>query len=244
LDVHCHTISSGHAYSTISENAAHAAKIGLTHIGIADHAPGLTGGAHLFHFANLWSLPDVINGVRVFKGAECSIMNIDGKLDLPDDVLGRMEFVIASMHRPAFPPSDRERHTRAMIAAMESQNMHILGHPGDFWYDIDVEAVIEAAARTRTIIEINNNSLNPGSIRFHGNDALVKILELCKQHNVPVLASSDAHFSTYVGELSRAKALIEAVGLDESLVLNTCEKRFLSAIENKRQVLAAQSQQA
>ncbi|MCL2388696.1 MAG: PHP domain-containing protein, partial [Defluviitaleaceae bacterium] len=82
LDVHCHTVNSGHAYSTVSENAAHAAQIGMECIGISDHAPGMPGGAHIYHFSNLWSLPEIINGVRVFKGAECNIMNINGDLDL------------------------------------------------------------------------------------------------------------------------------------------------------------------
>ncbi|MDR0272025.1 MAG: PHP domain-containing protein, partial [Clostridiales bacterium] len=163
LDVHCHTVNSGHAYSTVSENAVHAANIGLKYIGICDHAPAMPGGAHIYHFINLWSLPSVINGVRVFKGAECNILNENGELDLPSDLLAKMEFVIASFHRGAFPPVDCETHTRAAIAAMENPNMHIIGHPGDWAFEMDVEAVIKAAARTKTIFEINNQSLNPES---------------------------------------------------------------------------------
>jgi putative hydrolase len=234
LDVHCHTVNSGHAYSTVSENAAHAAKIGLKYIGIADHAPGMPGGAHLYNFTNLWSLPAVINGVRVFKGVECNIMDVNGSLDLSADLLDKMEFVIASFHRGSYPPTNRETHTRAVIAAMENKNMHIWGHPYDLFFDVDITAVIEAAARTRTIIEINNQSFNPDSHRFKGQEIGMKILELCKKLKIPVLASSDAHFCADVGNLERAKEMILAARLDEEQVLNTSTERFLAAIEHKR----------
>jgi len=245
LDVHCHTVNSGHAYSTITENAAHAAKIGLTHIGISDHAPEMPGGAHFYHFSNLWTLPEVIHGVRVFKGVECNIKDAEGRLDLPGDLLSDMDYVIASMHRGVIPPTNCATHTRAMILAMEKNpDMHILGHPGCRFFDIDIEAVVDAAARTHTIIEINNQSLIPGSFRFHGDETFLKILEFCKEYKVPILASSDAHYASYVGNLDRAKAIIEAVGINETQVLNTCPERFLTAISKKKGEYHAISGQA
>jgi putative hydrolase len=235
LDVHCHTVLSGHAYSTLAENAAHAASIGMPYIGVSDHAPGMPAGAHLYNFTNLWCLPEEIHGVRVFKGAECNIMNTNGDLDLPDSVLAKLDFVIASLHRGTFPPQNRDTHTRALINAMEhNPYMHILGHPGCRFFDIDIPAVIEAAARTSTIIEINNQSLNPNSYRFKGQDAFLEILHWCKEFAVPVLASSDAHFCTAVGELSRAREVIEKAGISENQVLNTDVELFLSALKKKK----------
>jgi len=237
LDVHIHTVNSGHAYSTVTENAAHAAKIGMPFIGVSDHTPAMPGGAHIYNFSNLWSLPEIVCGVRVFKGAECNILNTDGEIDLPLDILERMEYVIASFHRGTFPPADRETHTRAAIAAMENnKRMHILGHPGDCFFEIDASAVVEAAARTHTIIEINNQSLNPDCYRFNGNDAVMEILKLCKKLNVPVIAASDAHFCTNVGNLSRAKELILAAEIPEELVLNTSVERFLAAVKRKNEM--------
>ena len=234
LDVHVHTINSTHAYSTLSENAEYAADIGLECIGIADHGPGMPGGAHLYHFINLYSLPDTIKGVRVLKGAEANIMNTEGELDLPASVLSKLDFVIAAMHRAPFPPTNSAEHTQAMIKAMENPNVHILGHPGDSWFDIDIEAVVAAAARTRTIIEINNQSLNANSPRFNGYEPYIKILSLCRAMEVPVLASSDAHFCTSIGDVDKARALIESSGLSEAQVVNTGIKRFLDAVAEAR----------
>ncbi|MCL2388734.1 MAG: PHP domain-containing protein, partial [Defluviitaleaceae bacterium] len=120
LDIHCHTVNSGHAYSTIAENAAHAAKVGLTHIGIADHGPDMPGGAHRYHFYNLGALPDYIHGVRILKGIEANILDAKGTLDFPDQYLAMMDFVIASMHREVIVPSTREENTAALVNAMEN----------------------------------------------------------------------------------------------------------------------------
>ena len=194
----------------------------------------MPGGAHLYHFANIWVLPEEICGVRVLKGAEVNILDASGKVDLGSEWLGKMDFVIASLHRGVFPPQDRAAHTQAMINAMENKNVHILGHPGDYFFDIDVEAVVKAAAKTGTIIEINEKTLDPGSYRHMGGDFFARMIELCKLHRVPVLASSDAHFSTLVGDVPRAWALIEASGIDQNLVMNTSADLLLNKINSKR----------
>jgi len=234
LDVHCHTIASNHAYSTVNENAAHAASIGLTHIGMTDHGPTMPDGAHLYAFANQHCLPDYIHGVRVLKGAEVNIEDYSGKVDLPSKLMKRMDFTIASLHRGVCPPSTKEDHTRGYISAMEKPAVSIIGHPCDIHFEIDIEAVVAAAARTGTIIEINNQTLNPNSVRFDGDANQRKLIALCKEYKVPVIASSDAHFCTLVGDVARAKALIEDVGMPESLVLNTSAELFLATVARKR----------
>jgi len=237
LDLHCHTVASSHAFSTISENAAHAASIGLTHIAITDHGPDMPGGAHLYAFANQICLPEYIHGVRVLKSAEVNILNSDGKLDLSSALMLGMDFTIASLHRVIYTPSTKENHTRAIINAMENPAVSILGHPCDAHFDIDIEAIIDAAARTHTIIEINNQTLNPASARYDGDAKQRQLLALCKQYGVPVIAASDAHYSTMVGKLDEAWALIQEAGLPETQVLNTSAELFFAAVAKKRKRL-------
>jgi putative hydrolase len=235
LDVHCHTIASGHAYSTVTENAAHAATLGLTHIGIADHGPAMPGAPHYYFFGNMRIVPEFMHGVRVLKGAEVNICDLDGKLDLSEEIMGRMDFIIASLHRGIVAPTNKADHTRAMINAMQNKRVSILGHPGDAWFDIDFEAVAEAAAKTQTIIEINNQTLNPVSLRYHGEEPQQKLIALCKAYDVPLLASSDAHYHTTVGELSAAKKLILEAGIPANHVLNTDPALFFAAVAKKRE---------
>jgi len=238
LDLHCHTISSGHAYSTITENAAHAASVGITHMGIADHGPNMPGGAHLFHFMNLSVLPNIIHGVSVLKGMEANIISYYGELDLPRAALEKMDFVIASLHRVVLPASSRKMNTNAIIGAMKNPNVHIIGHPNDISYDIDIKAVVEAAARTRTILEINDSSLIPGSFRFNGEEEIAETIALCKAYGVQILASSDAHYCTSVGSFGLAKPLIEASRIPEALVINTCAEKLSSAIRAKKELMS------
>ena len=236
LDVHCHTVASGHAYSTLSENAAHAASIGLTHIAIADHGPAMPGGAHLYSIYNQECLPDYIHGVKIIKSAEVNITDAKGGLDLPDELLARLDLAIASLHRVVCTPSKKDIHTRSLINAMQHPCVNILGHPIDTHFEIDIKAVVLEAARTNTIIEINNHSLSPASFRYskEGDAPHMELLALCKEHNVPVIAASDAHFCTSVGNFTHAKALIELAGMPEDLVLNTCADRLFDAVRKKK----------
>jgi putative hydrolase len=237
LDIHCHTVLSGHAYSTVTENAEHAASIGLTHIGVSDHGPAMPGGPHLYNFVNLWILPEIIHGVRVLRGAECNIMDEQGALDLEAPVLAQMDFVIAAFHRGTMKMTNSETHTRTLIAAMENnRDMHILGHPFDCWFPSDMPAVLDCAARTGTIIELNNQSLNPEGYRFNGEAIFMDMLKICKEKKIPVIAASDAHHAKQVGNFARAKELIIAAGMPQELVLNTCADRLLAAIAHKRSI--------
>jgi len=236
LDIHCHTTASGHAYSTLDENAAHAASIGFSHIAIADHGPAMPGGAHLFSFGNQVCLPDYIYGVRVLKSAEVNIIDANGGLDVPDHMLMMLDLTIASLHRAVVDASTKVIHTSTLINAMQNPGISILGHPIDSHYEIDTKAVVIEAARTGTILEVNNHSLSPGSARYgeNGEVAHMELLALCKEYKVPILAGSDAHFCTAVGRLDKAKALITSAGMPEELVLNTSAERLLDVVKRKR----------
>jgi putative hydrolase len=99
-DLHTHTLSSGHAYSTIDEMAKGAQKRGLNLIAITDHGPAMPGASHEFHFGNMRILPDILYGVRILTGVEANIFN-DGSLDLPDNRLENLDFVAAGIHSDA-----------------------------------------------------------------------------------------------------------------------------------------------
>jgi putative hydrolase len=234
LDIHCHTLACGHAYCTFMENTAYAAKIGLKLTGVADHGPALPGSCHMFHFANINKIGDTIHGIRFLKGVEANIMDDSGKLDLPDWLLKKLDFVIASLHADCLPPGDKDFNTKTLINTMKNPLVHIIGHPGDVRYPIDIEAITDAAKRSGTILEINNLSLKPETHRYGGDGALREILAHCREKNVPVIAGSDAHVDTDVGNLTLAGKLIEESGIDEKLVLNTDLDRFFEALSVKK----------
>ena len=79
-DMHTHTIASGHAYSTLNELAAEAARKGLLALAVTDHGPALPGGPHIYHFGAMRFFPEHISGVRIFRGIEANILVINGYL--------------------------------------------------------------------------------------------------------------------------------------------------------------------
>ena len=98
-DMHTHTISSGHAYSTVNELAAEAARKGLLAMAITDHGPALPGGPHMYHFGAMRFIPETIGGVRILRGIEANIIDARGSLDLPEHYLSKLDFVMAGHTR-------------------------------------------------------------------------------------------------------------------------------------------------
>lgn len=231
LDIHCHTISSGHAFSTLEENIRVAAEKGLKLIANTDHAPAMPGGAHLFHFYNLRILPEFISGVRILKGAEANITDYRGTIDLDEDVLSNLELVIASLHPPCIDFGSESENTAALIGAMENKSVNIIGHPGDTRYNFNIPAVVQASKETGTLLEINNSSLKPTSFRPGGDIMIRKIVEECIERDVPLIMGSDSHFSADVGNFTESMALLKKLGYPEEKVLNRSAEDFLSFLK-------------
>jgi len=160
---HCHTTASD-GHNSIEEMAEAAQTLGLEYLGIADHsrssiqAHGIDETKLRFQIAAIRKLNKNFRGFRLFAGVECDILR-DGSLDFPDDVLSQLDFVIASVHS-VFNLSEIEM-TQRVIRAMENPFVTVLAHPTGRLllkrepYQIDIRAILDAAARTGTWIELN-----------------------------------------------------------------------------------------
>ncbi len=233
LDVHCHTIASGHAYSTIDEIAGEAAGKGLKMIAITDHGPAIPNGAHPYHFYNMIVLPEYIKGVRILRGIESNIIDLNGRIDVPDDLLQKMELRIASLHPPCINPGTKAEHTDALAAICKNPLIDVIGHPGDSRFDFDILTVVRAAGETGTLLEINNSSLTPISYRPGSRVNIIKILEICRKEGVPVVLGSDAHYAGDIGNFCEVEKLIAETNFPEELILNRSVEKFLEYIEQK-----------
>lgn len=162
---HCHTHASDGRASL--EEMAHAAEdLGLQYLGIADHskssvqANGLDEKRLLEQVARIRELNQTFDGFRIFAGTECDIRK-DGSLDFSDEILAQLDYVVVSVHA-AFSLSEVEM-TKRIIKAISNPYVTMMGHlTGRLLltrdpYKVNVPAVIEAAAETGTIIELNAN---------------------------------------------------------------------------------------
>ena len=90
LDVHTHTVASGHAYSSLQEMARAAADKGLQVLGITEHGPSIPGTCPLLYFRNMFVVPRRMYGIRLLMGCEVNILDTEGRLDLDDEYLDRL----------------------------------------------------------------------------------------------------------------------------------------------------------
>lgn len=230
-DTHTHTLASGHAFSTITENAAQAKKMGLDYLFMCEHTKAMIGAApDVFFESALCSLPQEIGGVAIVRGCEANVMDSTGRLDMEQGLLARLEWVIASMHPLVVSPMSKAECTRAWRAIAENPHVDVLGHCGDGRYPFDHEEVVKACARTGTLIEINNHSFSsrPGS-----PENCADIAGLCIKYGTRVTVSSDAHFWTQIGVFDQALAMLARIQFPQELVVNADRLRLAKVLEDK-----------
>ena len=227
LDLHTHTVASGHAYSTIKENIEFAKKHGIKYLGVSDHACTMPGGPHPFFFQNLKVIPKEVDGVRVIKGIEGNIIDFDGNLDISEDVYQSVEYIIASLHSPCINPGSEEENTNAILNAMDIDKVKIIGHPDDSRYNLNYEKIVLKAKEKNILLEINNSSLSPNSVRVGANENLTKMLKLCKENKVRVVMGTDSHICYDIGKFENCKKLLEEVDFPIELVINYHEDEIV-----------------
>lgn len=230
LDVHTHTISSGHAYSSLQEMVARAAEIGLQIIGITDHGPAIPGAPDPLYFWNLNVIPRKMYGVRVLMGSELNILDTKGTLDLDEDYYKRLDIRIAGIHRLAYVGGTIDENTTAMVNAIRNPWTHIISHPGDGTADLHFEPVVLAAKETGTLLEINNSTLNPYRHKVTAYANNMEILQLCKKYQVPVILGSDAHISFSIADYSNLWPLLADAEFPDELIMNDKPELFMKMI--------------
>lgn len=230
LDVHTHSIVSGHAYSSIQEMAMAASEKGLQILGITEHAPALPGACDPIYFRNLHVVPREMYGVRLLLGAELNILDTKGTLDLDENYYRILDLRIAGIHSLCWKGGSREENTYAMLQAIRNPWTQIISHPGDGTAQLDFEPIVLAAKETRTLLEINSSSMDPVRHKEEARDNNLEILRLCRRYEVPIILGSDAHISFSVADYRYALPLLAETDFPEALVVNDKPELFLEYV--------------
>ena len=193
-DLHMHTTETD-GKASIEEMAEAARNRGLKYIAITDHskrvtmANGLDGERLLAQWNKIEKINKAAeNDFLILKGIECDILEAGG-MDLPDKVLAKADFVIASVHYGQNQP--RQQITDRIIGALENPHVSMIAHPTGRLlnkreaYDVDIDAVFQAAKANKKLVELNANP-----VRLDLND--VHLLA-AKTHGIPVVINTDAH---------------------------------------------------
>lgn len=165
-DLHMHTTWSD-GQSSVYEMAEAARARGLKHIVITDHSVSL-GIANGLSVERLLQQQEEVRRVNTAMGDDFTVLHgtemdikADGTLDFPDDILAKLDLVIASLHVSLQQP--QEQITERLLNAINNPHVDIIGHPRGRLIperepaDLDMDVILEAAAKTDTALEINAN---------------------------------------------------------------------------------------
>ena len=193
-DLHMHTTATD-GENTIREMADAAIARGMTYIAITDHSQrvSMAMGLDPKRLREQWSMIDEVRDeydgrLIILKGIECDILE-KGGMDLPDDVLEEADWVLASIHYGQKQP--RDQITERMLGAIENPNVSCVAHPTGRLlnrrpaYEVDMDAVMGAAKKHRTLLELNANPA-----RLDLNDVH---LAMARRLEIPIVISTDAH---------------------------------------------------
>ena len=190
-DLHCHTTASD-GTASIEEMASAALEAGYVYLAITDHSASFGFGDDLSparlteHIARIRSAS--VDGIELLAGSEVNILP-DGSLDYDDDILSELDWVIASVHSSF--RMDSETMTQRIISAVENPLVDAIGHLSGRKierrrpYSFDAEKVIEAAAATGTMLEINASPDRRDLSELNARAAAAA--------GVPILINCDAH---------------------------------------------------
>ena len=218
-DLHTHTCASGHGTcDRITDLAKEAAGRHMKTLGISDHGPATAGSAGLSYFRSLFLCERNRFGIKLLYGAEANILDTEGHLDIPDDILCRLDFCIISTHRPIYVPGSSAENTKAYIRAMRHPNVKIIGHCDDSRFPVDYRELLSAALAMGVIPELNNVSLLPDSYRRNCRVNAVAMLRTCETLSCPVILSSDSHGREHVGDVTEAAKLLRELDFPKQLV--------------------------
>jgi DNA polymerase (family 10) len=214
--------------ASIEEMAEAALDLGLEYIGIADHsksqhqAHGLDEKRVREQAKEIAALNKKFEprGLQIFHGTECDILP-DGRLDFADDVLKTFDFVVASVHSHFNLP--QEKQTERIIRALENPHVTMLGHATGRLlltreaYAVDLNAVIEAAAKNDVIIELNCHPMRLDLDWRHWKFA--------KEHGVKCAINPDAHNANELQHLAIGIGIARKGWLTKSDVVNCLRLR-------------------
>lgn len=226
IDAHTHTVASGHAYSSLQEMAQAASDKGLQVLGITEHGPSIKGTCPLVYFRNMFVVPRHLYGVRILMGCEVNILDTEGRLDLNDEYLNRLDIAIAGIHEKCYQGETKAENTAGMLNVIRNPKIHIISHPGDGTAELDFEPLVLAAKESHTLLEINNHSLAPQRNKAAARDNNLQLLRLCKKYEVPTILGSDAHISFQIADYDRLVPLLSETQFPDELIMNFWPDRF------------------
>ena len=233
IDLHTHTIASGHAFNTIYEMAEAASKKGIKVLGITEHGPETLGSAKEVYFECLDRVPKKLYGVKLLFGAELNIINEQGGVDLSETTLKRLDFA-SGFHIARSYKGSKESQTTAVVEAIKNPYVSVIVHAYYRPIDANIEKVAQTACDNNKLMEISLTHFNNSWKTIQGErlERLKKMIKIIKKNNFKVLLGSDAHVITEIGADASFQKNKKLLGLMDKDIANYDIKYLRKFIKN------------
>lgn len=234
IDLHLHTIASGHAHNTILEYINQAKKLKMKIIGFTEHGPLMDNSPiSEVYFSCLDRLPRTINGIKILRGIEANILNKKGKIDIADKIIeNKLDYVIASFHdHTPFKDLGTKNNTQAMINCIKSGRVEIISHPfltKDF--SLNVEKIYQTACEYNVLLEINLHYITEKKLKPDTISNLKKMIDIIKKFKRKVIIGSDAHNIWEMADDTPLEKIKKTIGLTDYMIINNYPEELLKLL--------------
>jgi putative hydrolase len=235
IDLHIHTIYSGHAQCTIVEYIEMAKKLKMKVIGFSDHGPNMAESmTNDNYFFTMTRIPRFIEGVEILRGIEANIIDSNGAIDITDKMISEnLDYVMAAIHRREYKNLGSEKNTEAMIRAIKSGKIDILSHPFYEYHPVNVGKIFEEACRRGVLLEVNLNT-----IKIMKSDAKIMtnlklMVQTAKRFNKKLIVGSDAHNIWDLADDSKLNKIKKEIGLTDKMIINNYPQELMQQLRIK-----------
>lgn len=238
-DYHIHSTYSknNHGKSTIEEIVKTSVELGLKEIAITDHGPrhflyGIKKNKIIEAKDKVVEMREKYPQIKILFGVEANILNLNGDIDLNDDLLKTCDIILCGYHSGVLFSSFNdlwnfymmniigkfnknikekqiEKNTKAIVNALNKYNIYILTHPGDK-IPVNIDKIAYAAEKNNTILEISN----------HHKHLNTEEIIISAKYNVKFVINSDAHIKDNIGGCENALKAANRAKLDLSRIIN------------------------
>ena len=239
IDLHIHTVHSGHAYGTFYDVIKEAARKKMKMIAITDHGPTLLGSTSRLHFGMGIRAPKVYKGVKILWGCESDPINASGTLDTSEKNMKKLDILLVGFHEPTpFKDLGKEKNTEMLIKCFKKNKPHIFTHPSRMMYPYNLEKVCQAACDNDIMLEVNLAELNyvdrePAKEREKRLDMIKKTVDIARKNKKKMILNSDAHFLHEIGDDKILKKYMKRIGLTKDMIINNYSKELMKILKRK-----------
>jgi len=216
IDLHIHTIHSGHAYGTFYDVVNEARKKKMNIIAITDHGPSMAGSTSHIHFWMGHKKPEY-KDLNILWGCEANIINSKGDIDLSLGLQKKLDIVLVGFHdNCGYKDLGKKENTNAVINALKNPNIDVLTHPTNPQFEYDFDKIFKAALDNNVLLELNLSYLGKGK----DIPLFKKMIDMTRKAGKKVVVNTDSHFIHTIGDDSILKKYWKELGLTKDVIIN------------------------